>query len=133
MKNQIAKHPLVLALIAAVCFSLTGCGIEDELPVITFTVQSATQIALHKQSPKTKADVYNISAALRALSSGPIPTSDAVHKAIATYTTDPEAAAIGDLVAETYGKYYSKLNGDDKVAADLLEAIAQGIENGAGN
>ena len=134
MKIRSTIYTLTIALLASMCVTLTGCddsGIEASLPVITIAVAAGTTIALRKQSSGTKADVYNISAALRSLSSGQIPTVDALNKAIAVYTTDAGAAAIGRIVANTYAEYYGKLSGNDKVAGDLLEALAQGIENGA--
>jgi hypothetical protein len=132
MKTKSIQHSLAIALLASMCVTLTGCDdIEASLPLIKLAVESGTSIALHKQSSATKKDVYNISAALRSLSSGQIPTVDAVNKAIAIYTTDPGAAAIGQIVSNAYAEYYSKLNGNDKVADDLLEALAEGIENGA--
>jgi hypothetical protein len=132
MNTKSFRQLVSITLLASMCVTLTGCDdLEASLPLITLAVESGTSIALHKQSYPTKKDVYNISAALRSLSSGQIPTVDAVNKAIALYTTDQGAAAIGQIVSQSYAKYYSKLSGNDKVADELLEALAQGIENGA--
>jgi hypothetical protein len=134
MKTKSFRQLVSIALLSSMCMTLTGCDdIEASLPLIKLAVASGTSIALHKQSSATKKDVYNISAALRSLSSGQIPTIDAVNKAIAIYTTDPGAAAIGQIVSQSYAQYYSKLSGNDKVADELLEALAEGIENGASN
>ncbi len=134
MKNNSITHPIIVALTAFAYISLTGCAvqnIEGSLPYITIAAATGTEIAMRKQSSRTKADVYNISAALRSLATGEVPTVPAVNKAIASFTTDPEAALIGKIVADTYARYYSKLSGNGKIAADLLEALAQGVENGA--
>jgi ABC-type amino acid transport substrate-binding protein len=135
MNRKPVIYSLTVALLASMCITLTGCtdDVEGALPYITIAVETGTAIALKKQSAATRKDVYNISAALRALSSGQLPTVAALNNAIAIYTTDAGAAAIGKIVADTYAKYYAKLsaNGNAKEGADLLEALAQGIENGA--
>ena len=135
MKRKSVIYSLTVALFASMCITFTGCtdDLEASLPYITIAVEAGTTLALKKQSVATKKDVYNISAALRSLSAGQIPTVAALNNAIALYTTDAGAAAIGKIVADTYAKYYAKLsaNGNAKAASDLLEALAQGIENGA--
>jgi hypothetical protein len=111
---------------AALPLIRTGAAVATGA-VLDFTVQSGstrTQLAN---------EMYAAASAVYSLSGGTFPTPAQLQGTITTFggsQTDANYAQFSSAIASLYGAYYPKLaTGDAKTAADLLNAVAGGIED----
>jgi hypothetical protein len=111
---------------AALPFIRTGAAVATGA-VLDFTVQqSSTRTRLANE-------MYAAASAVYSLSGGAFPTPDQLQNTITTFggsETDASYAQFSSAIASLYAAYYPKLaSGDAKTAADLLNAVAGGIED----
>jgi len=142
---------LFQAGVTCLIFSLTACGttgpssttgtsaeIEASLPLIRTGAAVATgavlDFAVKQSSTRTRLanEMYAAANAVYALSGGTFPTPAQFESSILAFggsQTDANYAQFASAIAGLYAAYYPKLaTGDTKTAADLLNAIAGGIE-----
>jgi len=111
---------------AALPLIRTGAAVATGA-VLDFTVQSSstrTQLAN---------EMYAAASAVYSLSGGTFPTPAQLQGTITAFggsQTDANYAQFSSAIASLYAAYYPKLaTGDAKTAADLLNAVAGGIED----
>ena len=111
---------------AALPLIRTGAAVATGA-VLDFTVQQA--------STRTRLanEMYAAASAVYSLSGGSFPTPDQLQNTITSFggsETDASYAQFSSAIASLYAAYYPKLaSGDAKTAADLLNAVAGGIED----
>jgi len=139
MKTTLTSILTGICLCALALIGLPSCtssSVESALPEITLAAAGGTAFAVQelKISKAEQAYIYEIAVACNSLASGTsAPTVAQLQHAISQYTTTAGAAAIGSLVTSLYSQYYPQLGGNGKTAADLLVAIATGVEDGIGS
>jgi hypothetical protein len=114
-------------------------GIEAALPLIRTGAAVATgavlDFAVTQKSTRTRLanEMYAAANAVYSLSSGTVPAPAQFESSILAFggsQTDASYAQFSTAIAGLYASYYPKLiTGDTKMASDLLNAIAGGIED----
>jgi hypothetical protein len=117
----------------------TSTAIEAALPLVRTGAAVATggvlNFAVTQSSARTRLanEMYSAASAVYSLSGGTFPTPAQFQASIVAFggsQTDAAYAQFSVAIAGLYSAYYSKLvTGDEKTAADLLNAIAGGIED----
>jgi len=77
--------------------------------------------------------LYGMAAGLRSLSGGTVPTAEELKNTLNSFAiSDGEVYAnMAQSISNLYAKEFSKIQGDPKAALDVIEALAEGIEQGA--
>jgi hypothetical protein len=78
--------------------------------------------------------IYGIAHGLRSFASGTVPTPDEINATVALFTKNTNIgqwASLGTSIQSIYAGLYSNLKGNPKLAAQYLEAIAEGCEDAA--
>jgi hypothetical protein len=119
--------------------SATTAAIEAALPLIRVGASVATgavlDFAVKQSGTRTRLanEMYAAANAVYSLSSGTFPAPAQFQSSILAFggtQTDASYAQFSTAIAGLYAAYYPKLAaGDSKTAADLLNAIAGGIED----
>jgi hypothetical protein len=92
---------------------------------ITFAASDADRV-------ETANYVYAVAHAVRTLSGGKVPTPAELRAAIQVFTPKADKwVQLQSGISIIYGGLYSKLNGNPRLAAQYLEAIAAGCEDAA--
>jgi len=131
----------IISLLAVTALVFTGCATLQPYATpdnarsaaalvcsntITFAVNAADRV-------ETANYVYSVAHAVRTLAGGKVPTPAELRAAIQVFT--PNGAnkwvQLQSGLSIVYGGLYSKLNGNPKIAAEYLEAIAAGCEDAA--
>lgn len=142
MKNPIIK----ITLGSLLAFVLFGCAttpreiVQDALPAIPTAVSVAGTLALNlgvkdaDQRKALSAQMYAVAVAVRSLSGGSAPTPEQVGAAVASFTGKNVALdGVVKAVGSIWRAYFPSIQGDPKLALQILEAIAQGAEQCAKN
>jgi len=119
--------------------TMTAAAIEAALPLVRTGAAVATggvlDFAVTQSSSRTRLanEMYAAASAVYSLSGGIFPTPAQLESSILAFggsETDASYAKFSSVVGVLYTAYYQKLAaGDGKTAADLLNAIAGGIED----
>lgn len=142
------------ACVAGLVVFLTGCapsgtsstssidaisGIESALPLIRTGAAVAAggvlDFAVTQSSTRTRLanEMYSAANAVYSLSGGTFPTPSQIQSTVLAFggsQADASYTQFATAVEALYSAYYPKLiKGDAKTAADLLQAIAGGIED----
>jgi hypothetical protein len=128
--KKIAAIILSCALMS--CATLT----TNQQFLLQLSGQTATSVALEALGPTRAAtlapQMYVIATAIRSLESGQIVTASQLQSAITLFTQNTKVdfigVEVGAALASVWQTYYP--NGNNKLAA--LEALATGVEAGAG-
>jgi len=145
---------ILMGAVMALVFGLTACGtsgtaglssagtsaaIETALPLVRTGAAVATggvlNFAVTQSSARTRLanEMYSAASAIYSLTGGTFPTPMQFQASIVAFggsQTDAAYAQFSVAIAGLYAAYYPKLvTGDAKTAADLLNAIAGGIED----
>jgi hypothetical protein len=94
---------------------------------LTFAVKPADQ-------PMVAAYIYSVAQAVRSLAGGTVPSPDQLTATISLFTKNASVGQWVNLsvaIQQIYSGLYSNLQGDPKLAAAYLEAIAAGCEDSA--
>jgi hypothetical protein len=133
------KYPITLCIVVlalAACTSLQPV-VSTSIPTITAATEAAVGLALRHQNPseKTLNYVYSVASAIRSLSGGEAaPTVAELNQALKAWTGGQDTSlfsSIGLAISALYASYYPQIEGNPKLALQVLEAIAAGVENGA--
>lgn len=131
------KHILSLLL----CICLVGCvttprqTLEDSLPFIPGATSLASGIVIkfaltNAAEQREVADsMYAVAHGVRSLMNGTVPSTTELRATITQFA--PSAAHWADLstsLGSIYSGFYGKIDGDPKLAMQVLEAIARGCE-----
>ena len=155
MKKILSMMVLAAGAVGLVA-GLTGCGttttgmsstsasattnsIEASLPLVrtgaAVTTGAVLNFAVKQSGTRTKLanEMYSAANAVYSLSGGTFPTPAQFQASIVSFggtQADANYAQFSTAIAGLYASYYPKLaSGDEKTAADLLNAIAGGIED----
>jgi hypothetical protein len=119
--------------------STASSVIEAALPLIRTGAAVATgavlDFSVQQASTRTRLanEMYAAASAVYSLSGGTFPTPDQLAGTITSFggsEADASYAQFSSAIASLYAAYYPKLaSGDAKTAADLLNAVAGGIED----
>ncbi len=119
--------------------STAASVIEAALPIIRTGAAVATgavlDFSVQQSSTRTRLanEMYAAASAVYSLSGGSFPTPDQLQNTITSFggsETDASYAQFSSAIAGLYAAWYPKLaSGDAKTAADLLNAVAGGIED----
>jgi len=154
IKNKMTNMNYILKVgLVALALGLTACAtsgggasnstasvaIEAALPLVRTGAAVATgdvlNFAVTQSSARTRLanEMYSAASAVYSLSDGTFPTPEQFQASIVAFggsQADAAYAQFSVAIAGLYAAYYSKLvTGDAKTAADLLNAIAGGIED----
>jgi hypothetical protein len=147
--NNLFQAGLICLVFSMTACSTTGSSesstgtttsvIESALPLIRTGAAVATgavlDFAVKQSSTRTRLanEMYAAANAVYSLSGGTFPTPGQFETTIVAFggsQTDANYAQFSTAIAALYASYYPKLaTGDTKTAADLLNAIAGGIED----
>ncbi len=119
-------------------FMFTGCVTTDTLPMITSGTELASGAVLQfaVKDTATRQEIanqmYGVAQAVRTLSGGQVPTVAQFKSTILSFTPKyPHWVDLSASLSSVYASNFSRIQGDPKLALEVLEAIAQGVENGA--
>ncbi len=77
-------------------------------------------------------DEYAFAVAIRSLMTGQVPTASQLERTLNVFSVDASQwSRFPQLVSGLYSSFYPSIKGDPKRAMDVLEAIAQGLEQSA--
>ena len=128
---------LTLSLLTTSALLLSACSssqVTASLPLITIasSVGAGAALGASKASPAVQAEVYDISLAIYSVTGGNIaPTVAQLKTALSQKVNGIIAFAICDVVTRLYAQYYPELSGNVKLADQLLNAIASGVNQAA--
>lgn len=128
--------PLVLLLVSCSTIQNSGYATPANAKVAATIVCNATLTFGIKPADQTKVAnyIYGVAHGLRSFASGTVPSPDEVKSTVAIFTSNTNVgqwASLGTSIQSIYAGLYSNLKGNPKLAADYLEAIAEGCENAA--
>jgi hypothetical protein len=115
-ENITAALPLIKSTVAI--------GIQEG---IRYGVAAADRAAIAAQ-------VRQVASVVRSLTAGATPTVDALKQTLLAFQYDREIRnldTIVGVVAIAYGNYFGQINGNAALAVKVLNAIADGAEQGA--
>lgn len=130
------KKILHLLILLPVLFN--GCATTPSVSFITTVSAQANTVALNLalNNPAERKQIasyeFAAASAARSLSGGQVLTPDEFNEYVSSFF--PEAATYADLavvITGVYSTYYPQIQGDPKLALDVLEAIATGVEQSA--
>jgi hypothetical protein len=134
------KRILIIALLG-----LTSCGtieprqaIQDSLPYLptATSIAAGLIVNLSVSDVEKRQEVYDYmytwAVAVRSLSGGQAPTVDQFKEIIGKYAPSQAGwADVATALSSVYATYYPSIQGDPKLALQVLEAIAKGCEQTA--
>jgi hypothetical protein len=137
------KHLLLIPICAAF-LSFQGCSTvqnsgyatPDNAKIAATIVCNATLTFGIKPADQSKvaAYIYGIAHGLRSFANGIVPSPDEVKSTVSLYINNTNVgqwASLGTSIQSIYGGIYANLKGNPKLAAQYLEAIAEGCEMAA--
>ena len=137
---------VILPFLIAGCATTGGGGsdvggttpkqaVENALPYIAPAVTLACTVVLEQAvSPEDRAEkgkmINNVATIVEGLTRGATPTPDQLQKALTDYLPQNKTHWVKYVVAlkDIYAAQFTKLNGDAKLGADVLNAIAKGCK-----
>ncbi len=129
---------LIVASFLVSCASTPPVTVQDTLPFITPAAQLATGAVLQFSSSDNTTrqqlanQLYGVAKAVRTLTGGEVPTVDVLKSTILSFTDKyPQWIDLSASLGSIYAGFYPKIQGDTKLAFEVLEAIAEGVESGA--
>jgi hypothetical protein len=131
--------PVKLAALAALLGLVCGCatvrdGADAAKPYLStgadLACSAVLQLAVSDGDRVEKAKyIYSVAACVRSLSGGNVPTPAELGSAIALWA--PEKSHWADLAStlqSIYGDQFNRIDGDPRLALEVLEQIARGCE-----
>ncbi len=137
------KFPVSALVFAMGLACFTGCAttqqdVHDSLPIITSATEIASGVVLQFAVKDTAtrqeiaAQMYGVASAVRTLSGGAVPSVEQFKATILSFTPKyPHWVDLSASLSSVYATYFVQIKGDPKLALEVLEAIARGVENGA--
>ena len=111
-------------------------GVKAALPYIAPAVTLACTVVLEQAlSPEDRADkakmINHVATVVESLTKGSTPTPDELKNALSDYLPQEKThwVVYVNAVKDIYAQQFAKLNGDAKLAVDVLNAIAKGCKD----
>jgi hypothetical protein len=135
MKRLILSLTAV-SLIGCASVQNSGYATPDNAKIAATLVCNATLTFGIKPADQNKVAnyIYGIAHGLRSFASGTVPSPDEISATVALFTKNTNVgqwASLGTSIQSIYAGLYANLKGNPKLAAQYLEAIAEGCENAA--
>jgi hypothetical protein len=134
------KLLLLIPILLTSCVTTQQQLVQDALPAVPTAVSVAGTIALNlgvkdaAQRQSIANQMYAVAVAIRSLSSGAGPDPASFNAALKSFTGhDSQMDGVISAVGSLWSAYFPSVQGDPKLALDILEALAQGAEKTAEN
>lgn len=138
------KSIRILSLICAALLFQGGCATTNVQSYLTpanariaaaITCTGTLTVAVRPTDrPEVAAYIYAVAQGIRSLAGGTVPTPEQLNATIALFTHNADAGQWTILATSLQGIYsglFSQVQGNPKLAAQYLEAIAAGAEDAA--
>lgn len=118
--------------------SNVAASVENALPYIKAGATVACAVAIQQVAPTNRVEIIHqinaVSVAVAALSSGNVPTPDQLSTVLKQFSVnDSQWTILASALQDIYNQNFNKLNGNVKVAVDVLNAIASGCQQATQN